>query len=1234
MVYFKGILRTQTPAGYRLIMRNQVDVDITDPEGGVVYRKSLPVSAAGTVNDGFTLPATAPLGFYSIHIRSGDNGVDGNFQVEEYKKPEYEVKVTPKAPRVLQGESITARIDSRYYFGEPVAFGRVKIVIHTSPYWFYPRDEDENEFGGEFGGDGDYGGDEVGEQTAQLDAEGQATITVPTAVNSSKRDLLYRIEARVTDEGNREISGYGAVIATYGSFVVDIRNEDYVVQAGTAAAFTIEAKDYDSKPIETPVRIELRPMRFGRGDARPDPIYVGDARTAPNGRGQASVPLSTVGSFEVTVVAKTPEGREVSANTFIWVTGGAGASEFRRSGEMIELVPDKKSYAPGDVARVLITAVAPDAHVLVTVEGREISSYEVARLKDGSLTVSVPIKPEFVPNIYLNAIFLKDGKQFQGAKSLRVPPTERQLTIAIEPSKTQFKPGEPAVYAISTRNSDGRPVSAEVSVGIVDEALYAVKPESAPDIVKSFYGTTYNRVNTLTSLNYYFHGFAGKRQMRLTQIRPPTALGQLKPERLVEPRIRKAFPDTAFWAASITTDANGRGEARLEFPDALTTWRATARAVTSDTRVGSAVQRTVVRKNLVVRLAVPRFFTEGDRVIVSALVHNYLESEKKTVVSLAVDGLEIIEGSTQEIAIPSRADARVDWTVRAGSGTLARLTAAARTNEESDAMELALPVIPYGVKLSSARSGSITQAGIAVAPMTFPATATPSSRSIEIRITPSIGGAVFGALGYLSTFPYGCVEQTMSSFLPNVIVTRALKELNVKSNVDEAALAKKTRDGLKRLYDFQHEDGGWGWWQADDSGAFMTAYVVSGLAQAKVAGVRIDEGRLARGVAWLGKEFDRSGDVIPELRAYLLYALTLGGVTDRSRIESVWKDRERMESYGLAFLGLALDRVGDSRANEIAALLEGNVKSNDREAWWPSERDWMLDFAGDTTPETTAHALKLLVKYRPQSPLLPRAALWLAANRSEGYYWSSTKQTAMVVYGLTDYLKASGAFEGSSGVKVLVDGREVFSKTFAAEDALSIATPSVRIPAADLSAAAHEVRIEKTGSGTLYWDARADYVSTEEKLMRSGSTALNLLRDYFVLVPEKVSDRIVHRLRPISGPLNSGDVIAVRLTISGGKWRYLMAEDPIPAGTEFIAREDLYELSERPPWWQTYFTRREFHDDRAAFFQTRFEGQTQYFYLLKVVNPGEFRASPARVQPMYQPQYLSATESRTLAVNR
>ncbi|HEX4999567.1 MAG TPA: MG2 domain-containing protein [Terriglobia bacterium] len=1230
-VYFKSILRSDTPSGYQLITRKQVDVEITDPEGNPIYRKTLPVSATGTVNDEFVLPASALLGYYAVTIRAGDGSANGNFQVEEYKKPEYEVKVTPEKPRVLQGEPVTVRIEARYYFGEPVAFGKVKVVTHASRYWFYPRGEDyDDEFDGEEYGD--YAGEEISEQSVQLDADGKAMVTIPTPVSRDKYDMRYRVEARVTDESNREVAGHGTIIATYGSFVVRIRAEDYVVQTGTAARMLIQATDYDSRPIETAARIELRPARSG--PKRPDPIYVGEARTGADGKAEASVPISSGGSFEVTVVAQTPEGREVSSNAYVWATGAGAADRFSRPGEMIELVPDKKSYKPGDVARILITAAAPDAHVLVTVEGRAIASYEVARLDDGTLTVSVPIKAESVPNVYVNAVFLKDGKQYEGSKELRVPPTERELTVEIEPSKKQFKPGEPAVFAVSTKDSEGRPVSAEVSVGIVDEALYAVKPDSTRDIVKFFYGTSYNHINTYSSLRYYFTGASGKKQMRLTEIRPPTALGQLKPERLVEPRIRKAFPDTAFWAAAIRTDANGRGEARMEFPDALTTWRVTARAVTADTRVGSVVDRTIVRKNLVVRLAVPRFFTEGDRVIVSALVHNYLESEKKTTVSLTVEGLEVIEGATKEVTIPSRADIRVDWTVRAGADTMARLTAKALTNEESDAMELTLPVVPYGVKLDHAQSGSLAGTNSAVAPITFPPKASPASRNLEIRIAPSIGGAVFGALGYLSTYPYGCVEQTMSSFLPNVIVTRALKDLNIRSGIDEAALTKKTREGLQRLYDFQHEDGGWGWWQTDDSGAFMTAYVVAGMAQAKAAGINIRDGSLERGVAWLGKEFDQSDRVIPEMRAYLLYALTLGGVTDRAKIDSVWAQRGRMETYGLAFLGLALDRAGDStRAGEIAATLEGRAMSNDREAWWPSDRDWMLDFYGDTTPETTAHVLKLLVKLRPKSPLLPKAALWLAANRSAGYYWSSTKQTAMVVYGLVDYLKASGELEANSHVRVLVDGREVLAKTFTPEDALSIDVPSVRVNAPDLAAAAHEVRIEKDGGGTVYWDVRANYVSTEEKLTRTGTVALNLLRDYYVLVPETVRDRIVHRLTEISGPLHPGDVIAVRLTISGGAWRYLMAEDPIPAGTEFIAREDLYELSERPPWWQTYYTRREFHDDRATFFQTRFQGQTQYFYLLKVVNPGEFRANPARVEPMYQPEFLSATESRALAVN-
>ena len=113
----------------------------------------------------------------------------------------------------------------------------------------------------------------------------------------------------------------------------------------------------------------------------------------------------------------------------------------------------------------------------------------------------------------------------------------------------------------------------------------------------------------------------------------------------MQPKIRKAFPDTAFWAADLVTDAAGKAHAKVEFPDSLTTWRATARGVTADTRVGGAITKTIVRKNLILRLAVPRFFVQGDEVMISALVHNYLANEKTARVSLDVKGLDVLDGA-------------------------------------------------------------------------------------------------------------------------------------------------------------------------------------------------------------------------------------------------------------------------------------------------------------------------------------------------------------------------------------------------------------------------------------------------------------------------------------------------------------------------------------------------------------------------------------------------------------
>ena len=348
---------------------------------------------------------------------------------------------------------------------------------------------------------------------------------------------------------------------------------------------------------------------------------------------------------------------------------------------------------------LIVTGKEPTS-VLVTAEGNGLYSGQVIKSSGGSITVDVPIKPEYAPNFYVAAVFIRGNKLYQGSKSLTVPPMQHELNVQLLPSKPQYQPGEAASYTIKATDASGKPVAAEFSLGVVDEAIYAIKPETAGSIMNAFYGRVYSQVSTETSLTYYFNGQAGKRTMQLANVRSSKAMAQLKPERLVQPKIRKAFPDTAYWMADVRTGSNGQATVHFDYPDAITSWRATTRGVTQDTKVGSAVVNTIVRKNMMVRLVVPRFFRRGDEITLSTIVQNYLPTDKVAQVSMEFDGLQVLDGGQQNVNVPSRGLMKVDYRVRVLNVDSARVLGKALTDVESDAMELTLPVVPFGVKLA------------------------------------------------------------------------------------------------------------------------------------------------------------------------------------------------------------------------------------------------------------------------------------------------------------------------------------------------------------------------------------------------------------------------------------------------------------------------------------------------------------------------------------------------------
>ena len=136
--------------------------------------------------------------------------------MEEYKKPEYQVTVM--RPRACsQGNSITAIIQARYFFGEPVAGAKVKYVVHTSQHWWWDEDQEDESSGDSADAgadrsspttDADCGANEQQEHEGVLDANGRLTVQIPTRVDDKHNDQDYRIEARVTDAADREVSGH------------------------------------------------------------------------------------------------------------------------------------------------------------------------------------------------------------------------------------------------------------------------------------------------------------------------------------------------------------------------------------------------------------------------------------------------------------------------------------------------------------------------------------------------------------------------------------------------------------------------------------------------------------------------------------------------------------------------------------------------------------------------------------------------------------------------------------------------------------------------------------------------------------------------------------------------------------------------------------------------------------------------------------------------------------------
>lgn len=1238
VVKAKAVLRWRTGEGIQPFDRPSVELTVSDRTGRVIQRVTRQVDAFGSVDTEVTLPAGAALGVYTVEVIAGDDKASGSFEVQEYRKPEYEVNVTPSRTLARQGATVDVVVDARYYFGQPVRDASVALVVQSGPYYSPLRWVDSDSEETETGGGYFYGGDEIETLKATLDARGQARFTVTLPEGDGGRDRQVRVEARVVDASDFEVTGSAVVVATWGDFLLATRASPSVARPGTPITARLRAVDYRGGAVAgVPVTMTLVRTRWNpdTGEDMRETAATGTVTTGADGRASWETKAPAAGGSYLVAARAMSGDREVVDDAYVWVPGETEPT-YESDSESLELVADKRTYAPGETARIAVRGTTPVTPVLMTKEARTLTWYDVRRpAADG--VFEVPVTTTDIGDTWVNLLYVKDDKVYYAEKQIRVPPTAQALTVQVEADKAIYRPGEPGVYTVRTLDAAGAPVQAQVALGVVDEAVYGVRQDSTADPLRVFYRTDYSRVATDYSRQYYFMGYSGTLRLKLAQRRRPLSLADFKGDTPERPRVRKDFPDAIYWSPSVVTGADGTATVKVDYPDSLTTWRLTARAVTRQTQVGTGLVRTITTRDVLLRVVAPRFLTERDDVRIPAIVHNYQQGDPLPIaVEMTATGLQARDAGARTVSVPTAGLARTEWAFTAATPGSATLTGSASSPSGGDAMAVTIPVNPYGARRDVGVSGSTPSGATRTVDVTIPASSNPQARTVVVSLMPSMAGSLLGALDDLVHYPYGCTEQTVSSFAPNLVVLKALDQLKLAPTERMGLLDKVSRAGVDRLLRLQHDNGAWGWWKTDDDHPFMTAYALSGLLAARGADLAVSGNALQRGASALADQLVEEPTMVPELKAYALSVLARAAAAEvtvqrdgfdlAAAIDQLWGRRSDMPPYGQAWLLLALHARQDARAGELAGMLSTAAQTRGDLAWWDATSDPLLGDWGDATADATAAVVQALAAVRPNDPLIDPAVRWLLANRQSGMSWASTKQTAMVVDGLLAVMKARREQPAPVTVTVSIGGQPQ-TVSFTPQDWTRAFPVVLTAPA---GAGATPVAITATG-GPVYWTASARYYDTTAGLERSGSRTLALSRKYFSLAPVQRNGRVVYEERPFSGTAAPGDLILVRLVVAGSRdWRYLMIEDPIPAGTEAETRPDRLQLARAPDW--TYGSHREYRDDRVALFLQELPGRADFAYLLRVTTPGQFRVMPAQVIPMYVPGVSASSAAATLDV--
>ncbi len=1221
--------------------------------------------------------------------------VNGSFLVAAYRRPDFRVDVALTGDQPIAGDPIKGNVTARYLFGAPMGTRPVTWTLTRSPLYDAPSavtaafPSERWFFVGASEDDEGQDRDPVRREEAKLTATGERPLQLATKADAGV-PYSYTLEGDVEDVSRQHIANRASLTVHPAPWYIGVRRPPYFIEQKNGLKTEVVAVKPDGTPAAgVPVTVTLTQIQWNSvRRAEGNGFYTWDTerKKVPAGSwtvttGDTPVPLDITlpngGYFVLEARADADGGRFALTTTSFYALGNGYTAWARFDHNRIDLVPERKTYKPGDTARIMIQSPWEQATALVTTEREGIRSHRQFALTSTQQSIEVPIQDGDIPNMYVSVLLVKGrsnapppaeaatgpstpendtsdpGKpSFRlGYVELKVEDASKRLTVAVAANKQEYRPGNAAKVSVDVKDRQGRAAPSEVTLWAVDYGVLSLTAYRTPDILRSVY--IEKALQVMTTDN----------RQRIISRRVLTPKGDTDGGGgggdAGAGTLRKDFRVLAFWVGSVATDANGHADVDVKLPESLTTYRIMAVAADRVSRFGSADSEVRINKPLTMKATFPRFLAVGDKATFGAVVTSQLPAAGSAVVTIkSLDPDILLFNGLAEQTLPigpgGSIEARFDAAGRAIGRARVQMTV--RMGTESDAFEDVIPVEILASPETVAAYGEATDATSAAEKLTMPAGVLPGFGGLHVELSSTAMVGLGEGARYLVEYPYGCAEQRGSRALA-LLLAADLGDAFSLPGMDTSKMRPAVQQTLKELEKYQCSSGGFGYWAGNcrSVSPYLTAYLLSIFKTAADLKYDVDPGMRTRAYAYLEKELAEKPPVNeswwPSYTAWQAFAVKVlveGGRNQDSNLTRLYGYRDRMPVFALAYLNDALIARGPradtaARLAELRRRMSNAVLPEAGQSHVEELSDPYLLWFWNSNVRTTAIVLETLVRTgAPPSEVAP-IVRWLMAARRDGR-WGNTQENAHAMQALVAYYRKYESVVPSFAAVVSLGTQELARSEFRGR---STETAKTELPMAQLLSRAQPgttqpLTFSKQGTGTLFYTARFRYAS-DATFLEGLDNGVRISRSYAPFV-ETGS-------RPAATSFKAGDLIRVTLAFQLTKERrYVAVTDPLPAGVEPVEswfattaaslggqQDDQGDTSnDWTSWWQRGgFDHVERHDDRVELFATRLsEGRHVFSYVVRATTAGTFRTAPARAEEMYTPEVFGRTGTSVVEIKK